>query len=86
MTDTQKVDPWALLREARDHMHHPFALSGLGFTDLRTRIDAADLTDSGFNRLPDYAGEWDGHTTEEKWERVSRIVRALHTEQQEVSP
>lgn len=38
---TTPTDPWALLAEVKRHMHNPRELSGLGFSDLRYRIDAA---------------------------------------------
>lgn len=41
MSSTSENALRALLVEVQHHMHHPFHLSGLGFTDLRTRIDAA---------------------------------------------
>lgn len=33
-----------------------------------------------FAHLPPYGGKWDGHTTEEKYERVARLTQELFVE------
>lgn len=42
-------------------------------------IGIADCSTSGFKSLPRYPGTWDGHTTDEKWERVSQFVNQMST-------
>jgi hypothetical protein len=32
-----------------------------------------------FSHLPPYAGEWDGHTTEEKYERIAKLTKGRAT-------
>lgn len=33
--------------------------------------------DSAMFRLPPYQGEWDGHTTEEKYARLEKLTKAI---------
>lgn len=34
-----------------------------------------------FDRLPDYQGEWDGHSTRDKYERIMWLMDSLEEEQ-----
>ena len=40
-------------------------------------IGLDDCGPSGFETLPRYEGSWDGHTTDEKWERVYKLVKTF---------
>jgi hypothetical protein len=40
-------------------------------------IGLEDCGPCGFASLPKYEGSWDGHTTDEKWERVYQLVQTF---------
>lgn len=40
-------------------------------------IGQDDIEATGFRTLPKYNGEWDGHTSHEKWGRVQRYINEL---------
>jgi len=43
-------------------------------------VGLRDCLPSQFETLPKYTGEWDGHTTDAKWERVRELIRLMEME------